>query len=121
MNMEKIMVDAPPAPETEEEWLAYGGHTTYRFVPLTAKKFKPDDAQHFTVVRGISIKVGYHNCACGMAVVAVAGVHDWAAYAAPVDWAWGFQHIAATGDKVNEEEASDLFPNMKAAHKYYRS
>jgi len=119
--MEKIMIEAPPSPETEAEWEHYGAHTHYHFVPaFDQKKFKPNDAISITVVAGIAIKVGYYNCACGMRVVAVSGVHDWAAYAAPLSWQWSDNHIAATGDKVNREEAEELFPQMKTAHRYYR-
>jgi hypothetical protein len=57
-------------------------------------------------------QIAFPGTVNGKIVVAVVGwVNDFAAYAAPQEWT--VDHAASNGDKIGEDEARRLFPNMK--------
>ena len=54
----------------------------------------------------------------GKPVVAVIGfIHDWAAYERAYDDQTTIDSIARNGDKIGEDEARELFPELKS-YKY---
>lgn len=57
-------------------------------------------------------QIAYPGEISGRIFVAVIGwVNDFAVYTAPQEWT--VDHTASNGDKIGEDEARRLFPNMK--------